>query len=40
MDDNILDFVKILYALAWADNKLQKEELDLLEQIIDEFDLF
>jgi DnaJ-domain-containing protein 1 len=39
MNYNILDFVKILYALAWADNKLQKEELILLDQIIDDFEL-
>lgn len=39
MNYNIIDFVKILYALAWADNKLQKEELNLLDQIIDDFEL-
>ena len=37
--ENILDYLKILYALAWADNKLQKEELNLLGQIADNFEL-
>jgi tellurite resistance protein len=39
MNSNLIDFVKILYALAWADKKLQKEELNLLDQIIDDFEL-
>jgi tellurite resistance protein len=38
MNYNIIDFVKILYALAWADKKLHKEELNSLDQIIDNFE--
>jgi tellurite resistance protein len=37
--ENIIDYIKILYALAWADKKIQKEELNILHQIKDNFEL-
>ena len=37
--ENILDYIKILYALAWADKKLQKEELDILHEVKEELEL-
>ncbi len=30
----LMDYCKVLYALAWADKKLQQEELILLREII------
>ncbi len=29
-----LDYIKILFAIAWADSELQKEEQDLLSEVI------
>jgi len=37
--ENILDYLKVLYALAWADKKLQTEELDILHGIKEDFEL-
>lgn len=33
-----LDYIKILFAIAWADNELQKEELDILSEVVESLD--
>ena len=34
-----MDYIKILYALAWADKKIQKEELSILHEVRNNFEL-
>lgn len=33
-----LDYIKILFAIAWSDSELQKEEQDLLSEVIASLD--
>ncbi len=34
-----IDYVKVLFAIAWADNELQEEESALLSEVMTSFDL-
>ena len=37
-DMNDYDYLRVLFALAWADQKIQHEEKSFLDEIIPQFD--